>query len=156
MYGYYSRAVCNQERVIMARVRQIETEDGDIQCLALQQLGYMDSFIKETYCEETTACSASIRQKIKAWISSMKDLRQEFLPSQFIPISSAIREMRVSMNDYLVQLIEQSILRIPNILFVHFLSTFKSFNLISKYTQKCQYNIKKKKKTLCNTLNWGN
>ena len=26
----------------------------------------------------------------------------------------------------------------------------KSFKLISKYTQKCQY-----KKTLCNTLNWG-
>ena len=43
---------------------------------------------------------------------------------------------------YLVQLIEHPILRIPNILFVYFLSIFpdKSFELISKYTQKCQYN----------------
>ena len=43
---------------------------------------------------------------------------------------------------YLVQLIEHPILRIPNILFVYFLSIFpdKGFKLISKYTQKCQYN----------------
>ena len=35
----------------------------------------------------------------------------------------------------------------------------KSFEFISKYTQKCQYNSlheKEKKKTLCNSLNWGN
>ena len=34
----------------------------------------------------------------------------------------------------------------------------KSFKLISKYTQKCQYVTCyiKKKKPLCNTLNWGN
>ena len=34
----------------------------------------------------------------------------------------------------------------------------KSFKLISKYTQKCQYNFLywKEKNTLCNTLNWGN
>ena len=34
----------------------------------------------------------------------------------------------------------------------------ESFKLISKYTLKCQYNslYKKKKKTLCSTLNWGN
>ena len=32
----------------------------------------------------------------------------------------------------------------------------RGFKLISKYTQKCQYNsLYKMKKTLCNTLNWG-
>ena len=49
---------------------------------------------------------------------------------------------------YLVQLIEHPILRIPNILFVYFLSIFpdKSFKL--RYTQKCanitRYNKKNK------------
>ena len=34
---------------------------------------------------------------------------------------------------------------------------FKSFKLISKYTQKCQCNsLYQKEKPLCNTLNWGN
>ena len=43
---------------------------------------------------------------------------------------------------YIVQLIEHPILRIPNTLVVYFLSIFpdKSFKLISKYAQKCQYN----------------
>ena len=47
-----------------------------------------------------------------------------------------------SRHVYLVQLIEHPILQIPNFLFVYFLSIFpdKSFKLISKYTQKCQYN----------------
>ena len=51
------------------------------------------------------------------------------------------------------QLIEHQISRIPNILFAYFLSNFpdKSFELISKYTQKCQYNS-----LYYNTLNWGN
>ena len=53
---------------------------------------------------------------------------------------------------YLVQLIEYPILRIPSILgFFTFWEFFPdtSFKLISKYTQKCQYNLlKKKEKTL--------
>ena len=48
--------------------------------------------------------------------------------------------------------------RTPNFLFINFLRIFSSFKLISKYTQKCQYNslYEKEKKPLCYTLYWGN
>ena len=46
-----------------------------------------------------------------------------------------------SFNLYLVQLIEHPILQIPNILSVFWVFfPYKSFKLISKYAQKCQYN----------------
>ena len=62
---------------------------------------------------------------------------------------------------YLVQLIDHPILRIPNIFFVYIL--FEYFFPI-KVLNQYQYTPKntdmtryiKKKKTLCNSLNWGN
>ena len=64
--------------------------------------------------------------------------------------------------DYLVQLIEHPILRIPNILFVYFLRIFsiKKMKSKSKYNIKCQFNWlyhkERKKNILRNTLDWGN
>ena len=64
---------------------------------------------------------------------------QKFLNSK---LSTTINHTLIQ-DYYLVQLIEHPILRIPNILSVFFLSIFsdRSFKLISKYTQKCQYNL---------------
>ena len=61
---------------------------------------------------------------------------------------------------YLIQLIETQFYesRIVCLFTFWIFSTDKSFKLISKCTQKCQHKTRstKKKKTLCNTWNWGN
>ena len=61
---------------------------------------------------------------------------------------------------YLVQLIEHLILQITNILFIYFLSNFFQIKVLNKYQNTLKnVNITRyieRKKTLCNTLNWGN
>ena len=66
-----------------------------------------------------------------------------YLASLWIWSGEKNRQIVTHQNLYLVQLIEHPILWILNILFIYFLSIFrnKSFKLVSKYIQKCQYNL---------------
>ena len=73
-------------------------------------------------------------------IVSRRDEKNIFTPKNNF-LFAQNRIIRRKQDLYLVQLIEHPILRIPNILFVYFWVLFpdKSFKLLSKYTQKCQY-----------------
>ena len=83
-------------------------------------------------------------------LSGLQYLCFHFYNERYHPMARILEEYRTEGKlyagyiyiNYLVQLIEHPILRIPNILFVYILSIFpdRSFKLISKYAQKCQYN----------------